>query len=102
MLISYSELCPLHYSVVHSVCIKTKLMFRNCKNNVIAIVITTERIIFMNIMQLIIMIIRNVIMYVAICYVVISLATYIPIALYISEGFLALHCQLLCKLLDSY
>ena len=38
----------------------------------------------------------------AICYVVISVATYVPTALCRAGGLLALHCQLSCKLLDSY
>ena len=77
-----------------AVCFKTKLTFRNCKNSVVVIVITIEQTIFTNVLQLVIKIIRNVIMYVAICYVVISVAMYILIALYRAESFLALHCQL--------
>ena len=80
----------------YTVRFKTKLTFHDCKNNVIAIVITIERTIFTDVLQLVIMIIHNVITYVAICDVVIFVAMYIPVALYIAAGCLALHCQLLC------
>ena len=66
----------------HTVSFKTKLTFCNCKNNVIAIVITVERTIFTDVLALVIKIICNVIMYVAICDVVISVATYAPTAFY--------------------
>ena len=77
-----------------TVCFKTKLTFRTCKNNVIAIVVTIERTIVTNVLRLVITIIRNVITYVAITYVVISVATYVPTALCIARGLLALRCQL--------
>ena len=82
----------------YTVRFKTKLTFCNCKNNVIAIVVTIERTIFTDVLRLVITIIRNVITYVAINNVVISVATYIPIqpALFIAGDLLALRCQLSC------
>ena len=56
----------------------------------IAIVITIERTIFTDVLQLVITLIRNVITYVAICYVIISMAMYVPIALYVT-GFAKTH-----------
>ena len=75
---------------------QNKVNVCNCKNNVIAIVVTIERTIFTDVLQLVITIIRNVITYVAITYVVISVATYVPTALFIAGGLLALRCQLSC------
>ena len=62
-------------------------MFCNCKNKVITIVITIEQTVFTDVLQLVIKIIRNVITYMAICDVVISVAMYIPVALYIAADF---------------
>ena len=68
----------------------------------IAIVVTIQRTIFTDVLRLVITNIHNVITYVAITYVVISVAMYVPTALFIAGGLLALQCQLLCNLLYSY
>ena len=83
-------LCISQWREIITVSFETKLTFHNCKNKVITIVITVEQTVFTDILQLVIKIIHNVITYVAICDVVISIATYIPVQSFIySHRFLS-------------